>query len=320
MSNTRILVTGVAGFIGSRIAKRLLEEGNTVIGIDSFDPYHSRVHKERNLADIKISKNFSLHNIDIRHFEVLKKIFIGNGIEKIAHLAAMAAVRYSINHPLVYGETNVQGVIHLLELAREHGNIPCVLASTGSVYGTSTPTPFTEDAPAMLPLAPYPASKRAMELFAHSFSHLHKLPVTILRFFNVYGPFGRADMMPWQWATKIAREEEIVLYNNGELWRDWTYIDDIVDGFCSSLQTPFPYEIINLGCGNPVKNARFVEILSELLGKTPKIRVEDPPQSELPITFASIEKAKKLLGYEPKVQVEEGLREFVQWMKSQELL
>src|SRR5207253_6570101 len=208
----------------------------------------------RHLADLQQNKNFLLIEADLREATRLKQVFLEHKPQAVAHLAAMAAVRYSVQHPLIYGEVNVQGSMNLMDANRQHDNVPMVLASTSSLYGVDTPVPFVETAAAAHPLAPYPASKRAMELFAYSFHHLYKTPMTVLRFFNVYGPHGRPDMMPWQWTQMILRGETLKLYNNGNLKRDWTYIDDIVAGFIAALDTPFPFEIMNLGCGNPVSN------------------------------------------------------------------
>ncbi|HEY3875831.1 MAG TPA: NAD-dependent epimerase/dehydratase family protein, partial [Candidatus Kapabacteria bacterium] len=224
-------------------------------------------------------------------------------------------------HPSVYGSVNVMGSLNLMEAARLTNPMPrMVMASTGSVYGANTPVPFREDAAADRPLAPYPASKRAMELLAHSHHHIFKLPITVVRFFNVYGPQGRPDMMPWQWTFDILAGKELTLYNAGKLKRDWTYIDDIVAGFVAALDKPLGFEIVNLGCGNPVENTRFVQILESLLGKKAKVIDTPTPSSEPPISFADISKAKKLLGYEPRVLVEEGLKNFIQWLRSEKLI
>jgi len=302
-----ILVTGAAGFVGSRLSRILLNRGDRVIGLDNLNDYYPRVHKDRHVADLLPDKNFLFLEADLRDAPKLKHIFAEHRPSNVAHLAAMAAVRYSIEHPLIYGEINVQGSMNLMDAARLHGNPPMVLASTGSLYGADTPVPFVETAAAAHPLAPYPASKRAMELFAHAFHHLYKTPITVLRFFNVYGPHGRPDMMPWQWTEMILRGETLKLFAGGELKRDWTYVDDIVAGFVAALDKPFPFEIISLGCGRPVTNTDFVRTLEKLLGKEAK-KVEAPtPASEPAITFADITKARKLLGYDPKTTIETGL-------------
>jgi UDP-glucuronate 4-epimerase len=316
----RVFVTGAAGFIGSRLSKALLERGDQVIGFDNFDPYYAREHKVRHLEDLRESSGFEFIEGTLHDAELLRTEFEKWRPDAVAHMAAMAAVRYSVQHPLRYGETNVQGSAHVLDAARHIGKPTCVLASTGSVYGTSTPIPFVEDANADRPLAPYPASKRAMELFAYSYAHLWKLPTTVVRFFNVYGPHGRPDMMPWQWTMSILKGEPLTLYNAGHMKRDWTYVDDIVAGLMLALDKPFDYEIVNLGCSRPVENIEFVKILENLLGKKAIVKDVPAPASEPIVTYADVSKARRLLGYEPKVNVEEGLRRFVAWLREAELI
>ncbi|MGN6369650.1 MAG: GDP-mannose 4,6-dehydratase [Phycisphaerae bacterium] len=321
----RILVTGAAGFVGSRLSKALLDRGDHVIGLDNFDPYYPRPHKDRHLRDLLPHKHFHFEEADLRNAPHILELVTKHKPEAIAHMAAMAAVRYSMNHPLIYGETNVQGTMNLLDAARQlaaAGSPPprAVLASTGSVYGTSTPVPFKEDAPADRPLAPYPAAKRAMELMAHCFHHLWKLPTTIVRFFNVYGPHGRPDMMPWQWTLDILAGKPLTLYNAGHIKRDWTYIDDIVNGLIAALDNPFDFEILNLGCSNPVENLRFVQVLENVLGEKAHIIDTPTPPTEPLITYADTTKAQKLLGYQPKIQVEQGLKNFIDWLRTEKVV
>jgi len=316
----RVFVTGAAGFVGSRLSKALLARGDEVIGHDSMDGYYSLEHKQRHLSDLLPSKGFTFIKADLRDAGALRDLLAKEKPDAVAHLAAQAAVRFSVQNPLIYGQVNVQGTMNLLDAARHLGTPKCVLASTGSTYGKDTPVPFKETAAADRPLAPYPASKRSMELFAHSYHHLWKLPTTILRFFNVYGPHGRPDMMPWKWSQMISTGEPITLYGGGKLKRDWTYIDDIVAGFIAALDRELGYEIINLGCSQPVENLEFLKILEELLGRKAIIVDTPTPPSEPLITFADISKARQLLGYEPKVNVREGLTRFVQWMRQEKLL
>ncbi len=313
----KILVTGAAGFIGSRLSKALISRGDSVVGLDNFSPYYAENLKTAHLLDLENEPDFRLIRGDLRDADLLRGLFQSEDFEAVAHIGAMAAVRYSVEHPLIYGEVNVQGTLNLLDAARGSSNPRCVLASTGSVYGRDTPVPFAESAPATMPLAPYPASKRAMELFAHSFAHLYDQHTTILRFFNVYGPQGRPDMMPWQWSQKISRGEPITLFNNGHLKRDWTYIDDIVRGFLLALDANLSWEIFNLGCGVPVENRRFVEILETLVGRAAHIVDAPCPPSEPLETFADISKARQMLGYAPQTEVEVGLARFVAWMRAQ---
>ena len=315
-----ILVTGAAGFVGSRLAKALLERGDRVVGLDNLNSYYPVAHKRRHLAELLPSERFTFVEKDLCDADALLGLMRAHQPAAIAHLAAMAAVRYSVEHPLIYGQVNVQGSMNLLDAARQIGTPRVVLASTGSAYGANTPVPFVESAAADRPLAPYPASKRAMELMAHTYHHLFKLPVTILRFFNVYGPHGRPDMMPWQWTRMILRGETLTLFNGGRLKRDWTYIDDIVAGFLAALGRPFPYEIINLGCSRPVENLQFVRTLERLLGRQARIVDAPCPPSEPIVTYADISKARQLLGYDPKVNVEEGLARFVRWVEAERVM
>ncbi len=314
-----VLVTGAAGFVGSRLGKALLARGDRVIGLDNLNDYYALAHKHRHLSDLRPHPRFSFVEADLRDAEALRKLCEQHRPDAVAHLAAMAAVRYSVQHPLIYGQVNVQGSMNLLDAARHIGKPRVVLASTGSVYGSDTPVPFQESAAADRPLAPYPASKRAMELFAHGYHHLFGLPTTILRFFNVYGPHGRPDMMPWQWSKQILHGEPLTLYNAGRLKRDWTYIDDIVAGFVAALDKPLGYEVMNLGCSCPVENLTFVRTLERLLGREAKIVDTPVPSSEPLITYADVSKAGRLLGYEPKVNVEEGIARFIEWARAEKV-
>ncbi|MHB1768700.1 MAG: NAD-dependent epimerase/dehydratase family protein [Phycisphaerae bacterium] len=316
----KILVTGAAGFIASRLSARLLKRGDSVVGLDNLSDYYPVEHKRRNLADLTAQASFTFIEGDLRDADLMLNVCQRYEPDAIAHIGAMASVRYSVANPLIYAAVNVQGTLNLLDAARQIGKPHCLLASTGSVYGQSTPVPFPETAAADRPLAPYPASKRAMELFAHSHHHVWNLPVTILRFFNVYGPHGRPDMMPWHWARQIMAGDELTLFAAGHLKRDWTYIDDILDGFIAALDTPQGYRVYNLGCGHPVENLDFVKTLEEILGKKAKCKNVPAPVSEPAITYADITKAGQELGYRPKVQVREGLERFIRWMEKTGLI
>ncbi len=316
----RVFITGCAGFIASRLAKALLARGDQVVGIDNLNDYYPLEHKRRNLSDLTGTPGFSFVQMDICNYEGLTALFDQHRFDAVAHIAAMASVRYSVAHPLLYGSVNVQGSINVLEAARLHGAPHCLLASTGSVYGRSTPVPFKETAAADMPLAAYPASKRSMELMGHSFAHLWNMPVTVLRFFNVYGPHGRPDMMPWQWTLDILAGRELTLYDAGNLKRDWTYIDDLLAGFIAALAKPNGFQIYNLGCGNPVANIDFVKTLEQLLGKPARFKNVPAPASEPPITFADITKARTELGYHPKVLAPEGLQRFIAWLRREHII
>lgn len=316
----RVFVTGAAGFVGSRLSRALLDRGDTVVGLDNLNDYYPLEHKQRHLRDLVEDPGFTWIQGELVDAEFLRRLFEEHRPDAVAHLAAMAAVRYSVEHPLIYASANVQGSLNLLDAARHVGQPRMVLASTGSVYGADTPVPFKETAAAAHPLAPYPASKRAMELFAHSYHHLWGLPITVLRFFNVYGPHGRPDMMPWQWTRRILEGKELTLYNGGRIKRDWTYIDDIVRGFIAALDTGLQWEILNLGRGNPVENLEFVRVLEKLLGREAKIVDTPTPPSEPLITFADVSRARELLGYKPQVDVEEGLSHFITWLRAEHLI
>jgi UDP-glucuronate 4-epimerase len=313
----KYFITGAAGFVGSRLSKSLLAQGHSVVGFDNLNDFYPVINKENNLRDLASSPRFTFIKGDLRDEKQTREAVVVSKPDAIAHLAAMAAVRYSVQHPLIYGHVNVQGTLNLLEGAKDAGVSNCVLASTGSVYGADTPTPFTETAAASKPLAPYPASKRAMEMFAHSFAHVYELNISVLRFFNVYGPHGRPDMMPWQWSVAIQKGEPITLFNAGKMKRDWTYVDDIVRGFELALIKPHKFEIFNLGCSSPVENLEFVQVIENLLGKKAIIKDVPVPVSEPIVTWANVTKARELLGYEPKVKVTEGMKNFIEWMKEE---
>ena len=309
-----VLVTGVAGLVGSHLAEVLLEQGRSVVGIDNFcDIYYPVQQKRNNVSGIVNNDRFTLIEADIRDARKMDEVFADHRPSAVAHLAAMANVRYAIGRTPLYTDVNITGSTNLLEAAIAHGVNNFVFASTSSAYGHTTAVPFTETDPCNTPLSAYPATKKAIELMGYTYHNLHQLNFTALRFFSVYGPRPRPDMMPFMVTDRIARGETITLFNAGQMQRDWTYVDDIVDGVVRAIDTPLGYELINLGRGEPVLMADFVRIIEELVGKQAILECPDAPASEPAITFANIDKARALLGYDPQTSIREGLAELVKW-------
>jgi UDP-glucuronate 4-epimerase len=308
------LVTGGAGFIGSHLADELLKRGDRVIILDNFNNYYDPAIKRGNVERIQHEK-LTVVEADVRDAALLQTIFKQYEITHIAHMAAMANVRASIHQTPLYMGVNTLGSMNILEAARDNNARQVVLASTSSVYGATQLIPFVETDTADRPLAAYPASKRAAEILAHTYHNLNALNITVLRFFNVYGPAGRPDMMPMRLMQATQDGTEMKLFNNGDISRDWTYIDDTVDGIIAALDTPLGYEVFNLGCGAPISLTDFVEIIEELAGQEiNKIAVETPP-SDPPITYCNNQKARDLLGFNPQITVQEGLDKTWQWFR-----
>lgn len=308
-----ILVTGVAGLVGSHLAEALLAQGRQVVGIDNFNDYYSIQQKRDNVAGFAQHDSFTLYEADIRDARKMDEVFNTHKPSAVAHLAAMANVRYAIGRAPLYTDVNITGSINLLEAARAHSTSNFIFASTSSAYGHTTALPFTEDDPSNTPLSAYPATKKAIELMGYSYHNLHQLNFTALRFFSVYGPRARPDMMPFMVTDRITRGQTITLFNRGQMQRDWTYIDDVVDGVVRAIDTPLGYEVINLGRGEPVLMADFVNILEEQLGRSAILDCPDAPASEPAVTFANIDKARALLGYDPKTSIRDGLARLVKW-------
>jgi UDP-glucuronate 4-epimerase len=306
-----VLVTGAAGFIGSHVCEALLARGETVAGIDNFDPYYSPAEKRANLAALQAQPGFSFLEFDVRNGEGWAPVVAG--VDRIVHLAALAGVRVSVEQPLDYVAVNVDGTVRVLAAAVQAGVRQLVLASTSSVYGQGAEFPFREDLPADRPLAPYPATKRAAEMLAHSYHVAHGLNVSVLRFFSVYGPRCRPDMMPRLLAESLLHGSSVMLFAGGQMWRDWTYVSDIVAGVLGALDSPRGYEIYNLGYGTPVLMADFVAHLERLAGRKANVRSIPAPASEVVRTGADIAKAAAHFGYQPQISVEAGLKLFWDW-------
>ncbi|HMQ29952.1 MAG TPA: NAD-dependent epimerase/dehydratase family protein [Chloroflexaceae bacterium] len=310
------LVTGGAGFIGSHLVDTLLRRGERVVAVDNFTSYYDPARKRRNLAWAAGQPGFTLAEADVRDGEALATIFAEHRPRRVAHIAAMPGPRPSIANPALYEQVNVGGTVHLLELARRHEVESFVLASTSSVYGKTEKLPFEEGDPTDRPLSPYAATKKAAEVLAYTFHSLYGTPMAVVRFFTVYGPRGRPDMTPFLFVDKMVRGEPFVLFNNGVgLFRDYTYVDDIVAGVVAALDRPRPYEIYNLGNAQPVELRRFVELLEQVTGLRALVESQPLPATEPPITFASTEKAGRLLGFASSTRVEEGLARFWEWYR-----
>jgi UDP-glucuronate 4-epimerase len=307
------LITGGAGFVGSRLAISLRSCGESVVIIDNFNDYYDPALKRANVSEFRDDPDVVVMEGDIRDAALVERLVVEHKVERIAHLAAMANVRASIDKAQLYYEVNLMGSLNLMEVARKHNVKQFVQASTSSVYGETQRLPFVEEDAADRPLAPYPASKRAAEIMGHSYYHLFGLNVTCVRFFNVYGPQGRPDMMPYKVIKAICEDQPITLFDGGKLSRDWTYIDDIVAGVIAALERPLGYEVINLGCGAPISMTEFVDCIEELSGKR-AIRVNVPtPPSDPPITYCDNSRARRLLGFAPTVPVREGLARTWDW-------
>jgi len=312
-----VLVTGAAGFIGSQLVRHLLDQGRRVLGLDNFDDYYDPAAKHRNLRVLLENPRFELAVGDVRDGVLLRQLFGTHDIASVAHLAALAGVRTSVEHAERYVDVNVVGSVRMLEVVKDHGRPNFVFASTSSVYGRTTRVPFVEDDVADRPLAPYPASKRAVELLGHAYHHSHGQSFTALRFFTVYGPGGRPDMMAHLVLDSMRTGRPIPLYEGGRLFRDWTYVSDIVAGIAAALDKPLGYEVINLGRGEPVDVSEFIRELTELSGRKPNLVDTPMNDADVPGTVANIDKARALLDYSPQVSVPEGARRYYEWFSSE---
>ncbi len=310
-----ILITGGAGFIGSRLAEVLLARGATVVALDNFNDYYDPAIKRANAARLAAYDSFTLVEGDIRDAATVDALYAAHDVRRVAHLAAMAGVRESVKQPGLYIAVNYNGTFNLLEAARRHDVEVFVQASTSSVYGKTQQLPFVETDTADRPLAAYPASKRAAELLGHTYTHLHGLNVTALRFFNVYGPAGRPDMMPMRVMHALLDGTVIPIFNGGDIHRDWTYIDDTVNGVIAALERPLGYEVINLGVGAPISLNEFIDTLEELSGRTLNRQDVPTPPSDPPITYCDNSKARRLLDFDPQTTVHEGLAKTWAWFR-----
>ncbi len=309
----KILVTGVAGFVGSYLAEGLLERGDAVVGIDDFNDYYDPAVKRRNLGLALENPAFRLEKLDIRDEAALRAVFAREEPEVVVHLAARAGVRPSLENPKLYHEVNVMGGQHVLDACRDFKPSHLVCASSSSVYGGSTEVPFKETDPVMRPISPYAATKRMSELQAHVYHHLYGLKVTLLRFFTVYGPRQRPDMAIHKFTQKILAGEAIPVFGDGSTKRDYTYVDDVVDGVLRAVDRPMDYEIVNIGEHATTSLAELIALIEKHLGREAIIDRKPLQPGDVSVTYADISKARALLGYNPGFTMDEGIARFVAW-------
>ena len=326
-----VKITGAAGFIGSTLALRLLDRGDNVTGIDNLNDYYDVSLKEARLARLTPSKQFSFLKADISDQKEMRKLFAENHFDAVVNLAAQAGVRYSIENPAAYIDANLVGFGHILEGCRHSGVGHLVYASSSSVYGSNTELPFSEKHNVDHPISLYAASKKANELMAHAYAHLYGMPATGLRFFTVYGPWGRPDMALFKFTRGILNNEPIPVFNRGEMVRDFTYVDDIVEGVVRVIDRPAtvsdgvnepdrsasaPWRIFNIGNSHRVPLMDYIQALEKALGKQATLDLLPMQDGDVPATEADVTALESDLGYRPRVKVEEGVQHFVDWYRS----
>ena len=326
-----VMITGAAGFIGSTLALRLLDRGDKVTGIDNLNDYYDVSLKEARLARLTPSKQFSFLKADISDQKEMRKLFAENHFDAVVNLAAQAGVRYSIENPAAYIDANLVGFGHILEGCRHSGVGHLVYASSSSVYGSNTELPFSEKHNVDHPISLYAASKKANELMAHAYAHLYGMPATGLRFFTVYGPWGRPDMALFKFTRGILNDEPIPVFNRGEMVRDFTYVDDIVEGVVRVIDRPAtvsdgvnepdrsasaPWRIFNIGNSHRVPLMDYIQALEKALGKQATLDLLPMQDGDVPATEADVTALESDLGYRPRVKVEEGVQHFVDWYRS----
>ena len=307
-----ILVTGGAGFIGSHLCDSLLRDDHTVFCLDDFNNYYSPDQKISNIFNAQKRPSFKLIRGDIRNKKLVKRIFDENEIDKVVHLAARAGVRPSFENPELYEDVNVNGTKNLLDAALKNNVKQFIFASSSSVYGTNEKIPFSEEDEIQNMISPYAKTKRKGELLCKEYSS-KGLKITILRFFTVFGPRNRPDMAVFKFSDSVYNDREIILFGDGSMKRDFTFVSDIVNGIKKSLEKEFEFEIINLGNNKPITVKELIELIEKTIGKKASTKSTAIPNGDVPITYADISKAKKLLGWEPETSVEEGLKQFSEW-------
>lgn len=311
---SQVLVTGGAGFIGSHLCERLLKLGHTVINIDNFNDFYDPALKRKNIATACLHPNYRLIEGDILDGYMLKHVFQSTQIDQVVHLAALAGVRKSLSSPLEYVDVDIKGTVQLLDMCRKYSVRKFVFASSSSIYGTAS-SPFSEQEPAGVQVSPYAAAKRAGELFCQTYSHLYGLPVVCLRFFTVYGPRQRPEMAIHSFTRLIDEGKEVPVFGDGTSSRDYTYIDDIVDGIIASMKLDCHFEVFNLGNSRPVLLNDLVDMIGSRLGKPVRRKFLPGQPGDVEHTLADLDKARHMLGYAPRISIEEGIERFVQWYR-----
>lgn len=330
----KVLVTGAAGFIGMHTAQRLLERGDEVIGIDDLNDYYDVRLKEARLQELSNYKNFKFEKLDIANTHSITKYFAIEQPQRVVHLAAQAGVRYSLKNPHAYAQSNLVGFVNILEGCRHHKVEHLIYASTSSVYGANTKMPFNEEHGVNHPVSLYAATKKANELMAHSYSHLYGLPTTGLRFFTVYGPWGRPDMSAFLFTKAILENKPIQVFNEGKMRRDFTYVDDIVSGIIGTLDdkaekdanfntnipnpaTSYaPYRIYNIGNNEPIELMEFIHCLENAIGKKANLEMLPMQAGDVVSTYADVDKLKQAVGFAPSTPLRVGIKNFVDWYRN----
>ena len=311
-----ILITGAAGFIGYHLCKELLDEDNNILGVDNLNNYYDSSLKLKRLNQLKSYKNFKFEKIDISNRELISPIFNKFKPKKVINLAAQAGVRYSLQNPYAYMDSNFVGFLNILELCRQNKTEGFIYASSSSVYGENKKIPFSIQDRVDKPISLYAASKKANELIAHSYSHLYGLHTTGLRFFTVYGPWGRPDMAYYIFTKKILNGEPINVFNNGNMKRDFTFIDDIILGTKAAIEKNYSFEIFNLGNNKSVNLLDFIKTIENKLNKKAIINFQPMQSGDVKETYADISESEEKLGFKPKISIDEGIPKFIKWYKS----